>query len=49
MPDWLIPILALSVLLALWSFRRAYKLHDRIESIHPGFNHTMRKTAKRRR
>jgi hypothetical protein len=49
MPEILIALVLISSIVAVWAFRRALKLHHRIEDHHPGFNEFMRKGWKRRR
>jgi hypothetical protein len=41
-------ILILSIALAVYSFGHARRLHDRIETMHPGFNYVMRELQKHR-
>ena len=45
MPDILLIIAALSVMLAMWTYSRAFKIHNLIESVQPGFNERMRRSC----
>lgn len=39
----LLIIFTLSVCLAAWTYSRAFKMHNLIEQVHPGFNEQMRR------
>lgn len=49
MSDVLLFITVASVILAIWTYSHAFRMHNMIERLHPGFNEKMRGTCARLR
>lgn len=45
MSDLIVIASVLSVLFAVVTYLRAFRIHEQVEEIHPGFNERMRKTC----